>query len=284
MSSLVGPSIQIFNGKMIEYAEAWNLIKNTAPTLFEIHVHETPNLKVKIAQVIALLVMGGFLAVYLLQKQIVEGVTTYPLLTLEIAANAGSPEAQFNLANAYYRGDVVNQDYNAAKKWYLVAAEQGLPMAQWALSIYYSPTAGIQKNETVAEDWRRKALRSDDEVIRKNLCTVYYHDKDTGEVTLLSPKLYSSIWRGSSESPEFAKLRQLGEQSDGNNLEARFNLGNAYYHAAYDYTGNEKDYQKAIELWTSAASWGYPRNARVIMLANVLRPIPVVVAMNRYAV
>ena len=53
----------------------------------------------------------------------------------EVAAQGGVPSAQFKLANAYFSGVGVARDPQQAKLWYSRAAQQGLPQAQHALGI-----------------------------------------------------------------------------------------------------------------------------------------------------
>ena len=52
-----------------------------------------------------------------------------------IAANGGVPSAQFKLANAYFAGAGLPRDPAQALVWYSRAAQQGLPQAQHALGI-----------------------------------------------------------------------------------------------------------------------------------------------------
>jgi TPR repeat protein len=53
----------------------------------------------------------------------------------EVAAQGGVPSAQFKLANAYFSGVGVARDPMQAMLWYSRAAQQGLPQAQHALGI-----------------------------------------------------------------------------------------------------------------------------------------------------
>jgi TPR repeat protein len=53
----------------------------------------------------------------------------------DVAAQAGVPSAQFKLGNAYFAGVGVGRDPMQAQFWYGRAAEQGLPQAQHALGI-----------------------------------------------------------------------------------------------------------------------------------------------------
>jgi TPR repeat protein len=64
-----------------------------------------------------------------------EKVVKSALSWYEIAANGGVPSAQFKLANAYFAGVGVTRDPVQAQAWYTRAAQQGLPQAQHALGI-----------------------------------------------------------------------------------------------------------------------------------------------------
>jgi TPR repeat protein len=64
-----------------------------------------------------------------------EKVVKSALSWYEIAANGGVPSAQFKLANAYFAGVGVTRDPAQAQAWYTRAAQQGLPQAQHALGI-----------------------------------------------------------------------------------------------------------------------------------------------------
>ena len=53
----------------------------------------------------------------------------------QVAAQAGVPSAQFKLANAYFSGVGLPRDPAQAMLWYSRAAQQGVPQAQHALGI-----------------------------------------------------------------------------------------------------------------------------------------------------
>jgi uncharacterized protein len=65
----------------------------------------------------------------------------------QIAAEQGDAGAQINLANIYYKGQGVVQNYKEASRWYRLAAEQGNVEAQVKLAnMYY-------KGEVVSVDF-----------------------------------------------------------------------------------------------------------------------------------
>ena len=79
------------------------------------------------------------------------------LLELEKKAEAGDPYAQFNLGNAYYKGNGVPQDYKEAVKWYTKSADQGYANAQYNLGVCYENGTGVGENEKEAVKWFTKS-------------------------------------------------------------------------------------------------------------------------------
>ena len=58
------------------------------------------------------------------------------------AADNGDAESQCSIANRYYRGDGVPQDYSEARKWYELAAAQGNSEALYKLGVIYKTGEG----------------------------------------------------------------------------------------------------------------------------------------------
>ncbi len=73
------------------------------------------------------------------------------------AANQGDPGAQYKIGSAYRDGDRVQKDYQKALEWYLKAANQGYPIAQVAVGSAYRNGDGIQKDYQKALEWYLKA-------------------------------------------------------------------------------------------------------------------------------
>ncbi len=78
---------------------------------------------------------------------------------LEVAANAGVPSAQFKLANAYYAGAGVTRDLPQAQSWYARAAQQGQTEAQNALGIMLASGAGGAADPVESCKWLLLAER-----------------------------------------------------------------------------------------------------------------------------
>ncbi len=76
---------------------------------------------------------------------------------LVAAAEAGNPDAQFVLAQAYERGDGVGQSYDKAFPWYTKAANAGHVPAQFFLGAMYASARGTPRDVAKAIYWYRKA-------------------------------------------------------------------------------------------------------------------------------
>ena len=75
----------------------------------------------------------------------------------EVRANEGDVQAQFLLGVAYLQGRGVQQDYDAAAKWFRKAADQKMPEAQANLAVFYMNGWGVERDLKKALFWNRKA-------------------------------------------------------------------------------------------------------------------------------
>jgi TPR repeat protein len=88
-------------------------------------------------------------------------------------ANAGDPEAQFNLAKIYYDGKDVEQNDKEAVLWYRKAAEQGYADAQCNLGYMYINGKGVSQNNKTAMEWFLKAAGQNHQLAQHNLGVMY---------------------------------------------------------------------------------------------------------------
>lgn len=72
------------------------------------------------------------------------------------AAN-GDLQAQAELAERYYKGDGLKQDYTQAAHWYKKLAETGVLKAQLTLGLMYIKGSGVKKNDEEAVHWLTQA-------------------------------------------------------------------------------------------------------------------------------
>ena len=65
-----------------------------------------------------------------------------------------------NLAECYYKGRGVKQDYKEAMKWYHKAADQGDADALYELGLFYYEGRGVKQDYKEAVKWFKKAGNS----------------------------------------------------------------------------------------------------------------------------
>ena len=149
------------------------------------------------------------------------------------AAEKGIPEAQYNLANLYYQGVGVQQSYTEALKWYHEAAELGLSEAQFNLALVYEKGEGTEQNHIEAIKWYTKAAEQGDMYAQHNLALIYENGKGVEKDIEKAFELYL--------------------------MAAERGLANAQYNLAlmYDFGyGVEQNYLEAVKWYTAAAEQG----------------------------
>ena len=73
------------------------------------------------------------------------------------AAEQGYPGAQFNLGNCYQLGEGVKEDKSQAVYWYRQAALQGDADSQYMLGLCYASGEGVTKSTPKAIEWLQKS-------------------------------------------------------------------------------------------------------------------------------
>ena len=91
------------------------------------------------------------------------------VLWWEKAAQQGDPEAQFNLAATYSKGNGVERDAAKAFHWFARAAAQGVPAAQSKLGLLYAVGDGVAIDPIEAHRWFKRAAMAGDKVAQANL-------------------------------------------------------------------------------------------------------------------
>lgn len=82
----------------------------------------------------------------------------YELAETKLLAEwVGLADEQYSLASAYYKGELEQQDYMEAFKWYHKAADQGHIISQYKLGVMYDNGEGVPKSYASAVTWYRKA-------------------------------------------------------------------------------------------------------------------------------
>ncbi len=92
---------------------------------------------------------------------------------LRDAIVAGSPAAQYELAQRLFEGRGVPQDQQAAALWFERAASSGLAPAQFRLGTLYSKGVGVQRDAAAAKRWYAKAAEAGNARAAHNLAVMY---------------------------------------------------------------------------------------------------------------
>jgi TPR repeat protein len=72
-------------------------------------------------------------------------------------AEAGDADAQFNLGEAYAKGEGAHVDIVELMKWYRLAADQNHAKAQYMLGVLYAYGLGVPEDQAEAAKWYRLA-------------------------------------------------------------------------------------------------------------------------------
>ena len=84
--------------------------------------------------------------------------TAYKLAETRLMAEwVGDADEQYNLATAYYRGELVPRDFKEAFNWFSKAADQGHVISQYKLGVMYDNGEGVPRNDVEAFKWYQKA-------------------------------------------------------------------------------------------------------------------------------
>lgn len=95
-------------------------------------------------------------------------------------AQAGDPQAQFELGQAYEDGKDVPQDDAAAANWYRKSADQGNASAQNTLGTMYSAGRGVPRDKEEALRWYHTAARQALPEADFNIAISYYNGDGVG--------------------------------------------------------------------------------------------------------
>lgn len=155
---------------------------------------------------------------------------------LRAKAQAGSTQAEFELAMRYFRGERgVETNLVEAVNWYRKAAEQGMAEAQSGLGWCYSKGYGVESNALEAVNWYRKAAEQGLPEAERRLGWCY----ETG-AGLAKDAVEGAKW-----------YRKAADQGDA---KAQNNLGYCYEYG----TGVASNAVEAVKWIRMAAEQGVP--------------------------
>ncbi|KAG0241044.1 hypothetical protein BGW41_006381 [Actinomortierella wolfii] len=181
-------------------------------------------------------------------------------------AKSGDVEAQVTLAEKYYIGDGVDQDYSASFEWYRRAADHENAFAQIRVGEMLSHGQGTPQNDVEAVTWFRKlaeqgytygqvqlgVMYRDGRGVEQNYIEALSWFRKAAEEGDADGQAYLGAMYHSGDGVEqnyteaLAWFRKAAEQG---NADAQACLGAMYYEG----NGVEKDYTEAV-LWLHKAA------------------------------
>ena len=145
-------------------------------------------------------------------------------------AEQGDAEAQNEVGICYINGQGVERDDTQAAEWFRKATEQGDAVAQYNLGVCYNEGKGVAQDDTQAVEWYRKAAEQGYAEAQYNLGVCYANG-----LGVVQDHNQAIEW--------YQKAAEQGHAAAQNNL-------GVYYKMALDYT-------QAVEWYRRAAEQGY---------------------------
>ncbi|HET7536962.1 MAG TPA: hypothetical protein VFJ90_10940, partial [Candidatus Didemnitutus sp.] len=155
---------------------------------------------------------------------------------IRIRADAGDPEAQNAVGNAYANGQGVPQDLTEALKWYRRSAEKNYAPAQFNLGLAYELGRGVPADERAAFRYYLQAATQGYAPAQFNVGNMFAAGRGVGQ-----DLTEANVW-----------LRQAAEKGV---VEAQYNLGLVYESGR----GVKKDETQAARWYQVAADRGFAR-------------------------
>jgi TPR repeat protein len=149
------------------------------------------------------------------------------------AAEQGDSDAQYSLGYCYENGEGVKPDAGEAAGWYRKAAEQNNSDGQYALGECYYNGVGVKQDYAEAVNWYRKAAEQKHAYAQYNLGYCY----ENGE----------GVTRNVAEAVSWYRKAAEQDTPDG-----QYALGECYYKGL----GVKQDYVEAVNWYRKAAEQG----------------------------
>ncbi|MGB1800273.1 MAG: SPOR domain-containing protein [Gammaproteobacteria bacterium] len=193
-------------------------------------------------------------------------------LALEILkplAENGNAQAQITLGLMYDYGHGVEKSASESIKWYLMAAEQGVPLVQHDMGVKYFQGQGVEQNYDEAARWWEMSANAGIADSQFNLGLMYYRGIGIEKDYVKAAKLFEAAAEqghgnaqyslavmyafGQSKEKSYATaLKWFNKAAEQNVAQAQFNLG-VFNENGY---GLAKDLNKAREWYQLAANQG----------------------------
>ncbi len=100
--------------------------------------------------------------------------STKEFIRLEVLANLGDVDSQYQLGRRYLMGEGVEKDPKKAGYWFEMAARNGHILSQRVLATMYFSGTGVRKAPAHALRWFREAAKNGDPVAQIAVADMYY--------------------------------------------------------------------------------------------------------------
>jgi len=184
-------------------------------------------------------------------------------------AEAGNSQAQITLGLMYDYGHGVEKSPSESIKWYLMAAEQGVPLVQHDIGIKYFQGQGVEQNYIEAAKWWGMSANAGIADSQFNLGLMHYRGIGIPKDYVKAGKLFDAAAEqghgnaqyslavmyafGQSKEKSYATaLKWFHKSAEQKVAQAQFNLG-VFHENGY---GVSKNIDKAREWYQLAADQG----------------------------
>lgn len=184
-------------------------------------------------------------------------------------AKNGNAQAQITLGLMYDYGHGVEKSASESIKWYLMAAEQGVPLVQHDMGVKYFQGQGVEQNYDEAARWWEMSANAGIADSQFNLGLMYYRGIGIEKDYVKAGKLFEAAAEqghgnaqyslavmyafGQSKDKSYSTaLKWFNKAAEQNVAQAQFNLG-VFNENGY---GLAKDLNKAKEWYQLAANQG----------------------------
>jgi TPR repeat protein len=120
-----------------------------------------------------LTILSAFLLMSSVQAAELDSALAERIQTLEVSAEQGQADAQYELGNLYLGVGEVPVDLEKALRWHTLAAEQGNFNAQYNLGVMYMSGQGVDIDYEAAFAWFQLAADQGDLVSQYSLGAMY---------------------------------------------------------------------------------------------------------------
>jgi TPR repeat protein len=194
-------------------------------------------------------------------------------------ADQGDATAEYKLAQMYYEGRGVTQDYSEASRWYRKAAEHGYANAQFGLADLYLHGKGVPQNFAETAHWTQKAadqgyakaqaglgyLYSNGVGVSQNYAEAFqWYSKAADQGNVDAEHALGYMYRSGIGVPEnhteaFQWTQKAADQGDA---EAQVALGSMYGNGV----GVQQNRTEAYRWFRKAADQGNPEAKQALKL------------------